>query len=385
MHQRKGGGLAQRGSAPGLGGVYGVIGSLVDFRKAQLEQLGREAQAAASHAWASGQSLGRKAADQALAGGRGVVDSLPFDWGNQVPAAFHATDDAVHGADWGRAFTNRMAAEHAQDRYDATHYRTARTMGQIAGTGLQLALIPTEGLAVGGVRMAQATPLIARELGVLGAAGGAGGVGTQAVSDLVQHRLGSLGDYAGAGLGGAVGALSSLGGRGGYAGMVDGAATSVAQDVFNGHAPSFDRARDAALTGGLLGTAAGVVGRRWSNGLTNAAKQKLGEDFSRLRTAARGDRTGTGKPTREYLEGRKYTYPDQRSYREADPRDLIESKFGRWARLRPRQIEAYEQLPNYRVDHTLPRDVGAVSGLLAASPVLLPALQNDRVRDVGGR
>ncbi len=238
-----------------------------------------------------------------MAGARGAVDSLPLELGNRIPAGVHAIGDAVHGADLGKAYANHMATEHAQDQYDASHYRTARTAGQVVGTGLQLAVLPTEGLALGGARMAEATPLIARELAGVGGVGGAGGVGTQAISDIAQHRLSSLGDYAGAGVGGAVGGLASLGGRGGYAGMADGAATSVAQDLFNGRAPSFDKARDAALTGGLLGTTAGVIGRRWSNGLSNAAKQKLGEDFSRLRTASRGDTTRPGRPTREYLEG----------------------------------------------------------------------------------
>ena len=354
----------------------------MDRRKAQLEQFGRDAKAAAGQAWASAQPWVHAAEDQTLAGVRGAVDSLPLELGNRGPAALHATSDAIRGADWGRAYANRMAAEHARDQYDAAHYRTARTVGQIAGTGLQLALIPTEGLAVGGARIAEATPLITRELAAVAGAGGAGGVGTQAVSDIAQHRRSSLGDYAGAGVGGAVGALTSLGGRGGYAGMADGAATSVAQDLLNGRFPSFDRARDAALTGGLLGTTAGVAGRRWSNSLSNTAKQKLGEDFSRLRTATRGDRTATGRPTREYLEGRKYTYPDQRSFRGANPRDIVESKFGREAHLSPRQTEAYNQLPNYRVDPTLPRDVGAISGLLTAMPGLSLSVQDDRVRGV---
>ena len=160
--------------------------------------------------------------------------------------------------------------------------------------------------------------------------------------------------------------------------MADGAATSIAQDLFNGRPPSFNRAREAAQTGGVLGTIAGVAGRRWSDGLSNAVKEDLGEGFSRLRTAARGDTTAPGGKTREYLSDGGYTYPDQRSFRGTQPSQLVESKFGISAALSKRQKQAYRELPNYRVDATLPKDVGAVAGLLTAMPWVSLGLQNPR-------
>lgn len=82
-----------------------------------------------------------------------------------------------------------MDAERARDQYDVLHYRPARTVGQIAGVGAQIALSgPLEGMVAGGARIKQATPLIAREIAMLSGIGGAAGVGGQAVSDIARRR-----------------------------------------------------------------------------------------------------------------------------------------------------------------------------------------------------
>jgi hypothetical protein len=220
-----------------------------------------------------------------------------------------------------------------------------------------------EGMVAGATRIPQATGLIAREIGVLGGIGGAAGVGGQALSDLAQHRLSTIGDYVGAALGGGVGGLASMVGRGSYAGAAAGGVTSLAQDALNGRLPSVDRARQAAIAGGAFGAVGGVLGRAWSNGLSNSAKEQLGEKFSRLRTWARGDETMPGPKTREYLDDGGYTVPDQRTY----SGDVVESKFGRSARLSRRQDQAYNQpLLNYRIDAALPQDVGVMVGLPAS-------------------
>lgn len=310
----------------------------------------------------------REAADQFLAGAHGAQDALTFGLGDHLYAGARALDDAAHGADLRSAYGSRMGAERSRDQYDAAHYGTARTVGQVVGTGVQIAALgPMEGLVAGGARIAQATPLIAREVAMLSGVGGAAGVGGQVVSDVARRRAGSFGDYVGAGIGGALGALVSRGGRAGYAGAVGGAATSVAQDLANLRAPSLNRAREAASVGGAFGVAGGLAGRAWSDALPNAAKEELGEAFSRLRTWARGDETAAGPKSREYLDRGGWTVPDQRSYRGSLPRDIVESKFGRSAVLSKRQRQAYEQpLPNYRVDHTLPRDIGVALGFPAA-------------------
>jgi hypothetical protein len=257
-----------------------------------------------------------------------------------------------------------MADERARDAYDQEHYGTARVVGQVVGTGAQvLALGPAEGLVAGGARIAQATPLIVREMGVLGGAGGLTGLGGQVVTDVSRGRLGTAGDYGGAAIGGVVGALAARGGVGGRSGAAMGASTSLAQDALNGQmsAASVDRAREAALTGGVLGAAGGAAGRYASDKLSRLDKELLGEDVSRLRTWARGDKTKPGPKTAEKVPGGR-TIPDQRSLRNGVDSEIIESKFGRYARLSKPQRAAYASLSNYRVDHTLPKDVGVALG-----------------------
>jgi hypothetical protein len=301
-----------------------------------------------------------------------VVDAFTFRMGDRARAGFHALVDGAHGENLGDSYGRRMTEEDTRDAYDARHYGTARTIGQFAGTAAQMAALgPIDGILAGGVGIAKATPLIGREVAMLAGAGGAAGVEGQAIADASRHRIGSPGDYIGAGVGGVVGAVASRGGRAGSAGAISGATTSVAQDLANLWMPSSTRAREAAGAGGLLGAGAGLAGRALSNGLSNAEKEQLGENFSRLRTWSRGGTTAVGPKSREYLPGGGYTYPDQRSYRGAVPQDTIESKFGRSARLSNRQIQASQELPDYRIDHTQPRHVGA----LAAFPATVFGVQ----------
>lgn len=316
-------------------------------------------------------SLVQQGVDEALAGARGAQDAFSFGLGDRAYAGGRALVDAAQGADLGDAWRERMATERARDQYDAQRYGVARTVGQVVGTGAQIAALgPAEALFAGGTRIAQATPLIAREVAALGGAGGVAGVGGQVISDLSQGRVGSLGDYGGAAVGGVVGALAARSGRAGHAGAAMGATTSLAQDAFNGNlsADSIDKTRSAALAGGVFGTVGGMAGRRWSDGLSRKEKELLGEDFSRLRTRAAGDTTVVEKKkAAEVLRDGGRTIPDQRTLRNGLPHEIVESKFGRFARLSKRQKQAYEQpLPNYRVDHALPRDVGVVVGLPAA-------------------
>lgn len=314
---------------------------------------------------------------QVGAASRGALDAVSFGVADRVHAGWDALGDQAKGQQFGSSYAARMAQERARDAYDAKHFGPARITGQVLGTGAQvLALGPLEGLAVGGSRIVQATPLIAREVGVLGAAGAGSGILEQGVSDLISRKPSSLGTYAGSALGGTVGALAARSGQAGYSGAASGVATSVAQDVFNGRPISIDGARNAAALGGGFGVAGGLVGRVGSNRLPSSnslrkgvepprlTKETLGESFSRVRTAARGETTGVGGKRREYLRGGGYTYPDQRTFRDGVPVGLIESKFGLTAELSKRQTQAFmEDLAGYRVDHKLPRDVGVLFGV----------------------
>lgn len=303
--------------------------------------------------------------DEALAGGNGAQDAFTFGVGDRAYAGARALADAARGGDLARSYAHHYAGTQALDAYDEAHHSIARTVGQIAGTGAQIAALgAAEGLLAGGARIKQATPLIMREIAAIGGGGVGVGVGGQAISDLANRHLSSSSDYAGAGVGGAAGALTARGGRAGHAGAAMGAATSLAQDAFNGRVPSIDNARRAALVGSALGTVGGLVGRGWSDKLSRKEKENLGEDFSRLRTWMRGDQTQPVGKAAEHLIGGGYTIPDQRTL----GGELVESKFGRFAGLTRRQKQAYDQpLLNYRVDHTLPRDVGVFAGFLPSA------------------
>ena len=150
---------------------------------------------------------------------RGVSDSLPMGLGNRLPAAFYALGNAAHLRDPIAAYDDRLEAEEAQDRYDEEVHPTARAVGKWAGTAAQFAALPAEGLLVkGGARLAEATPLMARELAVVGGAGGGISAGSRAASDYLRGKRSSASEYFGDVAGGATDALLSCFGYGGAAG-----------------------------------------------------------------------------------------------------------------------------------------------------------------------
>jgi hypothetical protein len=253
-----------------------------------------------------------------------------------------------------------MADARAQDAYDVQHFGFARTAGQVAGTGAQLvALGPLDELVVGS-RIAQATPMIAREAGVLAGAGGASGVATQAASDLASHKLSSLGDYAASGVGGAVDTLASARFGAGTGGAAGGATTSIARDLFNGRPISIGDAAESAASGADLAIPTALGGRIYSNGLSRTEKGRLGERLSTVRTRARFDSTLPGAKTRYYLDDGGWTVPDSRTV----GGDIVESKFGLRSDLSKRQGQAYRQpVPGYRVDQFHPHDIGVAFGV----------------------
>lgn len=306
--------------------------------------------------------------EQVLAGARGAQDAFTFGMGDRAYAGGRALLDAAHGTDLRDAYHQRMEVERARDRYDDAHFKAARTVGQIAGTGAQLAVLgPAEGLLAGGARIAETAPLLLREGAALVGSGAVLGGGGQIVSDAIAGRRSSLGDIAGAAVGGGSAALMSRYGSATLAGATDGSITSAAQDMFNGRPISGHDALRGASAGGVLGGVGGIVGRRWSDSLSNRQKEAIGESLSRARTFARGDSTEVARKSREYLPGGGYTYPDQRTYRVGGVGELVESKFGRSNDLRPRQRQASRELDNYRVDHWLPQDVGTIAGFPLAA------------------
>ena len=309
---------------------------------------------------------------------QGLQDDATFGLGDQAYSLAGALWNKAHGGifDYGR----RISYEHQRDQWYAAHYGKTRTGGKLAGTALQiLAGAPVEAAAKLGSRIPQATALLKREAGTIATAAGASGAGTQWLADKATGHKSSIGDYVGAGLGGIAETPFLLAGKPGAAGAVNGAVSSFAQDILNGRAPSLGRAADAASLGTAIGARAGQLGRAWSNAASRAAKEQLGEWGSWLRTLSRWDTTATTRKTQQVLRSGKRTFPDQRT----SSGQLVESKFGLRARLSPNQLEAHYQPDlNYRVDHILPRDIGAALGMPSAqiSDGLFQSYNDPRLR-----
>jgi hypothetical protein len=192
---------------------------------------------------------------------------------------------------------------------------------------------------------------------VLGGVGAGAGVVSQAVTDLQSRRSGSVGDYVGSAVGGAATALASTRGRPGQAGAIGGATTSIVQDALNGRPVAWGDASRAAVAGEYAAAPFGLAGRAHSQGLTPVAKGELGELAGRVRTMANFRKPVPGG-ARVKLRSGKVTVLD-----EGDPAAwMSEQKFGTKVRdLSRNQTEAFNQFGDrYRVDHFLPRDVGAI-------------------------
>lgn len=304
--------------------------------------------------------VAQEAIDQVLAGARGAQDTLTLGLGDRAYAGALAAGDALGGLDFFKAYGDRMNAERERDQYDSEHYKFARGAGEIAGTAAGLlALGPADALLAGGVRMAEAAPLVAREVAALGGFGGAGGVAGQAIGDFQRRELGSAGDYFGAAAGGATSALASTRLGPGQAGALGGAVTSAAQDVLNGRGVSLESAGRAGLAGGYLAAPFGLGGRSYSERLRPREKGQLGEKLGRIRTRINGGQPEAGGRYVKLPSGRR-TVLDQ----ESNIMPMSEQKFGRTARLSGGQREAYELFgpDDYRIDHFLLRDIGALYG-----------------------
>lgn len=331
---------------------------------------GRRKPIAAGSRHAAGH-VGEGAWGMVKAGLRGGVDSFPFELGDSAPAALHALGDVAKGRNLATAYRTRLAAEHAQNRYDEAVHPGARTLGKVAGTIAQMA-VPGVGWAnlARGRRMVEAAPLIFKEGARLTGLGAAGGAGMQGVLDVVNQRLSSVGDYAGSALGGAATVMTALGGRPGYAGGVGGAVTSLGQDAFNGRIQSardagaaFDRAAGAAAVGNLLSFPVGMAAARVTQRLPNLnnthskliSKGDFGEALSLARSRLRGQKIADVH--KKVTVGRKQSVTDHRTV----DGWIVEAKLGPWARLSKSQKRLRAAYPDYRVDHFLPTDVGSMA------------------------
>jgi hypothetical protein len=344
---------------------------------------------------AEAQRFIRETKNNAVAAAHGTGDAITFGAADHVSAGVRAAINS--GMDPHKArqlYGINIAQERAQDRYEGEHYGQARLGGQIAGTiaGGLLGGPVTGALRIGklaqaaeaavpalrvlnvprGVRIAEATKMVPSEYVALAGAGGLSGAAAQGYNDIVTGHTSSLGDYAGAVVGGGIQALGARTMGPASTGLLGGGVTSVLQDEFSGRPVSYADAGLSALAGGATGLVAGKLAGTASDGLPPVAKGPLGDELSMIRSWARLDPVIDLKKTAINRPGHPGALRDYTTRRKK-----VEAKFGVKAKLSPGQRHYYHVADDYQVDHFQPRDL-AVAAAIPASQIASGLLDLER-------
>lgn len=321
-----------------------------------------------------GADLVREAALQADAFVRGVADTLAFSKMDEMVAGANAALD-FSDRSFGEKFRDYHQRELARDQYDSQHRALARGAGQAAGVvpflatgGLTAALraaAPRTLRSLRGSGPLRARPRLqttSRE--VVATSVGAGlvnGVGN-GVADLATGGKGSAADAAGAFVGGVVAGPVAIYRAPTAAGAVEGAVTSISQDLISGRPISYAAAAQKAGGSALAGTVGDHFGSRLATNLSTKTKGKLGEGLSVIKTRLRGE-LPIGRHERRQLS-RGHTFLDPGS----TATGAVESKMGFFAELSPAQLLAQLELgPASRVDWWLSPDFGKITGSASSS------------------
>lgn len=305
----------------------------------------------------------REARAQATAAGRGALDTLTFGHGDTLAAGLETLADSNGPSDWRTRYEDHLVREAAQSQYDASHYKIARTTGQVAGVVVPMVLTGGESAALSaagkaGPRLAGAAARTGRELAAALGAGAGVGAGVQHVSDMISGRQPSWRSDLAAGAGGAADVAAIVARLGpGRAGGVNGAVTSAVEDLLNGRPISLQRASQSALGGHAIGGVAGELGRRGSDALGKQAKGRLGEALGAVRSAVNGMPREAVPKSLVRIEGTGRSWrPDGRSGGQ-----YFEDKFGYGAGLTTNQRLARKVDPHtFNLYHFIPDDVGAI-------------------------
>lgn len=314
----------------------------------------------------------------------GAVDAASFDLGDHLNAIGLAYRGLGPGENAIDQYNWWMEQSDAQERRDELLYPNSRKVGQIGGTVIPL--LVTGGASAAPQAFSRIAPLAARTSGwgaralaqhvgpqvAIGATGGLTSAGTQIVVDAIDpKRSVNIADTAGAFVGGGSGALATL-----YTGPRTGATTEaflteLTRSRFTGEPMSWEAVGDGALAGSYAGRLAGEVGVRWSNGLPSSkyrkgarkvSKEELGEWMGETLSHLRLEGVAGRQVRNVFKVSGGETKPDHVT-RAWKPR---EDKFGFGASPTARQWEAIAELPDYRVFHFHPDDVGKAAGGLAA-------------------
>jgi hypothetical protein len=314
------------------------------------------------------------ALQRARAAARGATDAVLLGHGDEAEAGIRSIPALLSGEPITFRFHEMMQTARDEDSYDQIHYPVSRAVGEVAGTGL--AILGTDGAASAMVprlamSAARAMPAMTNmERGSVALVGAGAGVLGQTVSDDLSGHSPDWRDYASAALGGATTAATSGRLSPTYAGAMGAGVASSADGLLRGDVDPFGVAH-AMTGGGYLSGFGRVIGENRSNALSSNDKGKLGEWLSDIKSVAQGNKV-VGRQVPMTLADGRTTILD--SVLENGPQDLVESKFGPYAKVLPNQRAGMAQFPErYRTDFWMPSHVGQMTGV-GLSTLGLPAI-----------
>ena len=321
----------------------------------------------------------------------GAGDAATAGLGNHLAVIHQMKQGQWIGLNPIESYKHLLGLQEAQDQHDKEKYPVSRGAGAVVGTVAPLVL--TGGASAAPQGFARIAPhaikgvgwgaraLLKRvgpQAGVSLASGGASAATQVSVDAVDPRRQVNPIDTASAFVGGMTGGLSTLYGGVRSGAVADAVATELTRAALRGERPSLEAMGQSAVAGSYLGKVGGDVARRWSQGLPSSkyykrgywiSKEEIGEKLSEAKSRLQGERVI--RPARPEKVSGGETRPDHASVdilsgpgAQALPR---ESKFGFYARLTKRQLEALEELVGYRVDHFTPDDVGKIGGGFLAS------------------
>lgn len=317
---------------------------------------------------------------QARAGADGLADALTLGTGDYAGALTGAVFGGGVGSNFMDRYRSILAANKAQDAYDAEHFPIAHDAGMAVGTGLLIAATDGAATAPAAARLAPQTIRLAgstvrpalQTARVVGATAGAGaGVGlvSQVAMNSALHRPNTAPELAGAVAGGATAGPVTLFRGPGMGAAADSVVNHAIQSALQGKPLDLPAILHDTDVGAGLGLAGGKTASILSTRLPPILKGGLGEVLSSAKSKVLGDEI-IGRHKSIPGGGRTIADLKLKGFTDDTPRG-VEAKFG------PKSDLSYPQryaqrvlgpLGRYYVDHWLSQDVAkGIGGLLGIS------------------
>ena len=296
---------------------------------------------------------------------------------DKLDAAVRASAEAMHGGNWSDAYNAARTQQATQSVQDQQQYPVSHDMGQAMGLLGGLSAADTPALKAAG-EFKRLAPLMdwgdkslsavvraLRPPAAVAAAGAGASIIGQSTQDGLTHHLSSPQTYVADAAGGAANTLGTMFGSPSIGSLADATVGEGVYSALTGQPFRVDDVAQNAVLGGYMGAAGHKIGHDATNSLPRKQKGDLGESIAQYHLNLLGDGVNpTAKRSFDVSGGR--TIADHVT----TAGDPVEAKFGNKAKLRPRQIEASRELPNYQILHYTPSDIGnAAGGLLGAFAV----------------